>query len=227
MQITQAQLLRILPNAGPRAGVFVSPLNRAMARFEIHSPARMAAFLAQVGHESAHLTRLVENLNYSAQRLAEVWPFRYAAKDARGRYLRTDKTALVPTPLANQIARNPQLIANNTYADRNGNGSVVSGDGWRYRGRGLLQVTGRGNYRAAGAGVGQPLEAQPELLEQPEFAALSAAWWWADKGLNVLADRGRFDDIGSIINTGQPGRTPIGADNRRELWRQGQEVLRG
>jgi putative chitinase len=72
MQITQAQLLRILPNAGPRAGVFVSPLNRAMARFEINSPARIAAFLAQVGHESAHLTHLVENLNYSAQRLAEV-----------------------------------------------------------------------------------------------------------------------------------------------------------
>jgi putative chitinase len=129
--------------------------------------------------------------------------------------------------LANQIARNPQLIVNNTYADRNGNGSVVSGDGWRYRGRGLLQVTGRGNYRAAGVGVGQQLEAQPELLEQPEFAALSAAWWWADKGLNVLADRGRFDDIGSIIKTGQPGRTPIGADDRRELWGQGQEVLRG
>ncbi|MFJ3259826.1 glycoside hydrolase family 19 protein [Pseudomonas sp. NPDC086581] len=223
--ITAAQLLRILPNAGKQAGVFVSPLNQAMARFGISTPARIAAYLAQVGHESAHLARLVESLNYSAQRLAEVWPTRYAAKDSRGNYLRL-AGKLVPTPLADQIARNPKLIASTTYAGRNGNGNVASGDGWTYRGRGLLQVTGRGNYRAAGVGIGQPLEAQPELLELPEFAALSAAWWWADKKLNALADVGRFDDIGSIINTGQPGRVPVGADDRRALWKRAQEVLR-
>lgn len=87
-------------------------------------------------------------------------------------------------------------------------------------------MTGRGNYRAAGAGIGQPLESQPELLEQPEFAALSAAWWWADKGLNLYADRGRIEDVASIINTGQPGRVPVGADDRRGLWRRAEEVMR-
>lgn len=222
MQITEAQLLRILPNAGKQAGVFVSPLNRAMARFEIHSFSRVAAFLAQVGHESVHLTRLVENLNYSAQRLAEVWPSRYAVKDSRGRYVRTDKAALVPTSLAGQIARNPQLIANNTYAARNGNGSTSSGDGWRYRGRGLLQVTGRGNYRTVGVGIGQPLEAQPELLEEPEFAALSAAWWWSDRGLNELADGARLDEMTKRINGGL-----IGLEDRSRLWNRALEVLKG
>ncbi|MCW5229714.1 glycoside hydrolase family 19 protein, partial [Pseudomonas aeruginosa] len=167
MPITEQQLLQILPNAGPRAGVFVGALNRGMTRFGITSPVRAAAFLAQVGHESGQLTRLVENLNYSARGLAATWPSRYLGADSQ------------PNALAQRLARNPRAIANNAYASRNGNGDEASGDGWRYRGRGLLQITGRSNYRAAGAGLGQPLEQEPELLEQPEFAALSAAWWWA------------------------------------------------
>lgn len=151
-----------------------------------------------------------------------MWPSRYAAKDPRGRYVRTDKAALVPTPLANRIARNPQLIANQTYADRNGNGPTASGDGWRYRGRGLLQVTGRGNYRAAGVGIGQPLEAQPELLEQAEFAALSAAWWWLDRGLNELADVARLEEMTRLLNGGL-----IGLEDRLRLWKGALEVLQG
>lgn len=213
MPLTEQQLLQILPNARPVAGVFVPALNRAMARFGIDTPARMAAFLAQVGHESGQLRRLVENLNYDAAGLARTWPKRYRGADGH------------PTALAEQIARKPELIANATYAGRNGNGPVQSGDGWRYRGRGLLQVTGRDNYRAAGEGVGQPFEDEPELLEQPEFAALSAAWWWSDHGLNELADAGQFEDIGSIINTGRPGRTPTGADERSELWKTAKLVL--
>ncbi|WP_435607735.1 glycoside hydrolase family 19 protein [Pseudomonas knackmussii] len=213
MPLTQQQLLQILPNAGPRAGVFVTALNRAMIRFGITSNVRMAAFLAQVGHESAQLTALVENLNYDATGLARVWPKRYA--DATGK----------PNALALNLARHPQAIANNTYAGRNGNGPASSGDGWIYRGRGLLQVTGRANYRAAGAGIGQPLEDQPELLEQADFAAMSAAWWWSANGLNELADAGRFSDIGSIINTGQPGRVPVGAADRLALWEKAKAVL--
>ncbi|HEJ2200336.1 TPA: glycoside hydrolase family 19 protein, partial [Pseudomonas aeruginosa] len=172
MPITEQQLLQILPNAGPRAGVYVGPLNRGMTRFGITSPVRAAAFLAQVGHESSQLTRLVENLNYSAQGLAATWPSRYVGADGQ------------PNALAQRLARNPRAIANNAYASRNGNGDEASGDGWRYRGRGLLQITGRANYRAAGAGLGQPLEQEPELLEQPEWAVISAAWWWASHDLN-------------------------------------------
>lgn len=208
MPITEQQLLQILPNAGQRAGVFVPALNRAMIRFGITSNVRMAAFLAQVGHESAQLTALVENLNYSAQGLAATWPGRYRGADGQ------------PNALANQIARNPPLIANTTYAGRNGNGPVSSGDGWLYRGRGLIQITGRANYRAAGAGIGQPLEDQPQLLEQPDFAAMSAAWWWSANGLNDLADAGRFDDITRRINGGLNGQA-----ERLALWAKAKAVL--
>lgn len=131
MKLTEQQLLRIFPNARLVAGVFVAALQRAMDEREIDTPARRAAFLAQVGHESSQLTRLVENLNYSAQGLAATWPSRYLGPDGQ------------PNALALRLARNPQAIADNTYATRNGNGDEASGDGWRFRGRGLLQITGR------------------------------------------------------------------------------------
>ncbi|HBP6281441.1 TPA: glycoside hydrolase family 19 protein [Pseudomonas aeruginosa] len=208
MLITEQQLLQILPNAGPQAGVFVGALNRGMTCFGITSPVRVAAFLAQVGHESSQLTRLVENLNYSARGLAATWPSRYRGADGN------------PNALALNLAGHPQAIANNTYASRNGNGDEASGDGWRYRGRGLLQITGRKNYRAAGAGLGLPLEAEPELLEQPEHAARSSAWWWAAHGLNGLADLGSFALITRTINGGMNGQV-----ERLELWERAKAVL--
>ena len=149
MKLTEQQLLRIFPNARLVAGVFVAALQRAMDEREIDTPARRAAFLAQVGHESSQLTRLVENLNYSAQGLAATWPGRYLGPDGQ------------PNALALRLARNPQAIADNTYATRNGNGDEASGDGWRFRGRGLLQITGRANYRLVGEALGEPLEAEP------------------------------------------------------------------
>lgn len=209
MPITEQQLLQILPNSGPRAGVFVGALNRGMTRFGITSPVRVAAFLAQVGHESGQLTRLVENLNYSARGLAATWPSRYLGADGQ------------PNALAQRLARNPRAIANNAYASRNGNRDEASGDGWRYRGRGLLQITGRANYHAAGAGLGQPLEQEPELLEQPEWAAISAAWWWSTHGLNELADRGDFAAITRRINGGMNGQV-----ERLALWEQAKRCCR-
>lgn len=207
MPITEQQLLQILPNARQVAGIFVPALNRAMAHWKIDSPVRQAAFLAQVGHESGHLRRLVENLNYRAEALVRTWPSRFTAQ-AAGAY-----------------ARQPEKIANRVYGGRMGNGPEESGDGWRYRGRGLIQLTGRDNYRAAGHALGLPLLESPELLEQPEHAAQSAAWWWAAHGLNELADAGRFSDIGSIINTGQPGRVPHGATERKALYDLAVRVL--
>ena len=197
-QLTEQQLVAILPNSQPVAAVFVPALNDAMARYAIdQNPQRVAAFIAQCGHESAQLTVLVENLNYSAQRLAETWPGRYAI----------DPRAKEPQPneLAAKLARNPQAIANNAYANRNGNGPESSGDGWRYRGRGLLQVTGRANYAAVGTALGLDLLGQPELLEQPAHAAMSAAQFWSVNGLNQLADAGQFDDITLRINGGTTG----------------------
>ncbi len=198
--LTEQQLLQILPKARPVAGIFLPAINRAALRWKIDSRVRMAAFLAQVGHESGQLRNLVENLNYSAEALVRTWPSRFTPQTA-GTY-----------------ARQPEKIANKVYGGRMGNGPESSGDGWRFRGRALLQVTGRSNYRAAGAGLDLPLEVQPELLEQAEHAAQSAAWWWAAHGLNELADAGRLQDIGSIINTGQPGRVPHGAAERKALY---------
>lgn len=198
--LTEQQLLQILPKARPVAGIFLPALNRAALRWKIDSRVRMAAFLAQVGHESGQLRSLVENLNYSAEALVRTWPSRFTPQTA-GAY-----------------ARQPEKIANKVYGGRMGNGAEASGDGWRFLGRGLLQVTGRSNYRTAGAGLGLPLEDQPKLLEQAEHAAQSAAWWWAKHGLNELADAGRIQDIGSVINTGQPGRVPNGAAERKALY---------
>ncbi|WP_313456422.1 glycoside hydrolase family 19 protein [Pseudomonas sp.] len=200
MPITEQQLLQIMPKARPVAGAFLPALNRAMVRWRIDSLVRQAAFLAQVAHESGQLRNLVENLNYSAEALVRTWPSRFAAQTAAA------------------YARQPEKIANKAYGGRMGNGPEASGDGWRFRGRGLLQVTGRSNYREAGAGLGLPLEDEPDLLEQAEHAAQSAAWWWAKHGLNQLADAGRIRDIGSIINTGQPGKTPHGAAERLALY---------
>ncbi len=205
--LTEQQLLQILPKARPVAGIFLPAINRAALRWKIDNRVRMAAFLAQIGHESGQLRSLVENLNYSAEALVRTWPSRFTPKNA-GAY-----------------ARQPEKIANKVYSGRMGNGPEDSGDGWRFRGRGLLQVTGRTNYRAAGAGLGLPLEDQPELLEQAEHAAQSAGWWWATHGLNELADAGRFQDIGSIINTGQPGRVPHGAAERKALYDLALRVL--
>lgn len=164
----------------------------AMPPARIETPARVAAFLAQVGHESGGLVRLVENLNYSAQGLANTWPNRYAEA---GR----------PNALAHRLARNAKAIANNCYADRMGNGPEASGDGWTFRGRGLIQVTGRANYAEAGRALGLDLITYPELLEQPAGAARSACWFWQARGCNELADADQFLQITRRINGGTHG----------------------
>ncbi|PAA31741.1 glycoside hydrolase family 19 [Pseudomonas fragi] len=200
MPITAQQLLQILPNAGQVAGVFVPVLNAAMSRYQIVGTKRIAAFVAQVGHESGHLARLVENLNYSADALRRNWPSRF------------------DVDLASAVARKPEQIANIAYGNRMGN--TATGDGWKYRGRGLIQITGKNNYRACGEALGLDLIAQPELLEKPQHGSMSAAWYWATNGLNTLADSGRFDAITQRINGGQTG-----AADRLALYTRALKVL--
>lgn len=202
MPITQQQLLKILPNAGPVAGVFVSALNDAMSRFNIQGPLRVAAFLAQIGHESGQLRTLVENLNYSAEGLVRTWPKRFNLVTATA------------------VARKPEQIANIVYASRLGNGPAVTGDGWRYRGRGLIQVTGWVNYQACGSALSLDLIAKPELLERPAYAALSAAWYWSSNGLNALADAGQFESITRKVNGGLNGHA-----DRLTIYTRALEVL--
>lgn len=211
-KITAAQLIRIFPSATKVADQFAPALSAAMAKHRINSPVRMAAFLANAGHESGQLQHLVENLNYSAQGLANTWPSRYAV-DSKAR-------PLVPNTLAARIARKPQEIANNVYAGRMGNGVESTGDGWRYRGRGLLQVTGKSNYAATGKRMQLDLVTKPELLEQPEHAAMSAADYWAANGLNELADAGKLEAITRRINGGMNGH-----DERLRYYRHALAVL--
>ena len=125
-----------------------------------------------------------------------------------------------PNATALRIARRQEDIANLTYAGRMGNGDAASGDGWRYRGRGLIQITGRANYIACGEGLSLDLIKQPELLEKPQHACMSAAWFWATKGLNTLADAGQFDKITQRINGGQNG-----AADRQVLYARALKVL--
>jgi len=170
IELTADQLRKIVPKCkNPRA--WIDPLNRAMARFGIDTAQRAAAFIAQIAEESGQLNRLEENLSYSAKRLTQVWPSRFPTLDAAQAY-----------------ARAPEKLANFVYAGRLGNGDTASGDGWRYRGRGLLQISGRANYAAAAKALGNPYEDNPDLLATPPHAALSAAQFWQAKGLNALAD---------------------------------------
>lgn len=173
---------------------WVQPLKDAFAFFNIAepSPRVVAAFLANVGVESGGLTRLVEGLNYGAQGLANTWKTRFAV-DPKAKLK-------VPNELALRIARKPVEIANNAYGGRMGNGPVESGDGWKYRGRGLLQITGKDNYAAAAIALGLPLVEEPERLEEPEAAARSAVWFFVKNGCVPLAEAGKIDNVVKIIN---------------------------
>ena len=174
----------------------------AAHRYHIDTtPRRVAAWLATLAHESARFTRVVENLNYSATGLAQTWPARYADEEGRANYV------------AIRIARRQEDIANLTYAGRLGNGSAGSGDGWKYRGRGLIQITGRSNYAASGLVLDLDLLEHPELLEQPYNAALSAAEWWHRHGCNELAETG---DLAAVTRKVNGGRT--GLDDRLKLY---------
>lgn len=206
MPLTVARLVQIFPQARPRAGQFVAPLNAAMLAYGITTPARQAAFLGQIGHESAGLSRLVESFAYrSALRLQE--QFRRAFANFADACAVFDQGA--------------QAIANRVYAGRNGNGDEASGDGWRYRGRGLIQITGRANYAAAGAALGLDLLSRPELLEQAEHACHASAWWWQAHGCNALADAGDARALTRRINGGLNG-----LDERIALMARAATLLR-
>ena len=176
MPITTQQLLQILPNAGQVAGVFVPVLNTAMNRYQIIGSKRVAAFIAQIGHESGQL-----------KYVKEIWG-----------------------PTAAQAR----------YEGRADLGNTQPGDGSKYRGRGLIQITGRANYKASGEALGLNLINHPELLEKPQHACMSAAWFWASKGLSTLADEGKFEIITRRINGGLNGLA-----DRQMLYARALKVL--
>lgn len=152
-----------MPNSITKAAIFVGPLNTAMRAHGIDTVEKKAAFLAQISVESADFNNTEENLNYSAERLHKVWPRRFPTIDSVKPY-----------------AHNSEALGNHVYANRLGNGDEASGDGYLFRGRGLIQTTGRSNYRATG------YENRPEDLANPSVAADSAAQFWSSNGF-VLA----------------------------------------
>lgn len=183
-----------------QARAFADPLARACLRFDIVSPARQAAFVAQCAHESAGFTRLEEQCYWrDPVRILQYFP-----------------SSVHSIAVAQALVANPKGLANQVYASRNGNRDAASGDGWRYRGRGLIQLTGRGNYADAAAGLNRPYVEQPDLLLEPGDACLSAAWYWHNHKLNLLADASLIDQITRVINPGMAG-----ADARRQLFEQG------
>lgn len=159
-----------------------------LKKFDISTPQRQAAFLAQCAHESANFSAVVENLNYSKEALVKVWPKHFPS-----------------IAFATAYHRNPQKIANRAYRDRMGNGPEESGDGWRYRGRGFIQVTGKNNYTLCGKALGLDLVSTPELLEDPKYIVLSAGWFWNANGLNAFADKEDIVNMTKRINGGTHG----------------------
>jgi putative chitinase len=210
----------------PLASAWLSPLQAACAQFNINTPMRVAAFLATIGVESGHLSTLVENLNYSADGLANTWPSRYSTGQ-KTVAIATAAPRWIPNAEANGLARDPEAIANNCYAGRNGNGDEASGDGWKYRGRGPIQQTGRANYAACASGTGLDLVNHPELLEQPADGALAAAWFWSSNGLNTIADTGNFLAASRKVNLGNANSqaTPLGWPERQALYTAVRKVL--
>lgn len=186
--MTKDELQAALGCTPEAAAKWCSPLANAAQAYGVTTPMRLAAWLAQVGHESGLLTITEENLRYSAEGLLRTFPKYFDATTAAA------------------CARQPERIANKVYGGRMGNGDEASGDGWRFRGRGLVQLTGRENYRNAGTALGLDLVGQPDLLMQPTAAAMSAGWFWDSRNLNPLADSGDFDKITRAINGGLNGK---------------------
>ena len=187
MEITIEQFKKILTK-NPYIDQWFHAISRLLPDYEINTPQRIASFLAQCKHESGNFTAIKENLNYKPESLMRVWP----------RYFPTMEIAL-------QYAHNQEKIANRAYANRMGNGDEASGDGWRYCGRGLIQLTGKDNYQGFADSVSISVEEAPAYLETFEGAAQSACYFWEDRHLNIFADANDIKAMTKTIDGGYLG----------------------
>ena len=185
MQITQQQLQQCIGN-NPYLEHWAEALNKILPDYEIDTPQRVAAFIAQSAHESGNFTALHENLNYRPE----------------------------------TFAHNPEAIANRVYANRMGNGDEASGDGFRYCGRGLIQLTGKSNYQAFADSLEMDIDAVPEFLQTFEGAIQSACWFWESNNLNQYADTGDILTMTKRINGGT-----IGLEDRKKHYEHALHVF--
>lgn len=209
--------LEKLVAAGVKANVaetWLPFVQQACERYQINTKNQEAAFIAQCAHESGGFTMLEENLNYRASTMAACWPNRFGVKNPDGTWAKDAKGARVPNKFALALERKPEMIANVVYASRMANGPTESGEGWKYRGRGLKQLTGKDNYTRCGAAIGADLVNEPDLLLNPKYAALSAAWFWSVNKCGPLAESGDFVGLTKKINGGT-----IGLEDREKRYR--------
>lgn len=168
----------------------IAQIPEVMQTFKVNTPLRLAHFLAQCGHESGNFKAVTEGLNYSAKALTATWPKRF------------------PADIAGQYERNPEKIANRAYCDRMGNGPESSGDGWKYRGRGYIQLTGKVNYEAFRKSVSDDVVANPDLVAT-KYPLLSAAWYWNSRNINATCDLGATEEVvkkvTKLVNGGEIG----------------------
>ena len=183
--------------------VWEAALNTTFDRFDISHPLRQAAFIGQAAHESGNFKMLVENLNYRAETLMKVWPKRFPTLE-----------------FAKQYERDPKKIANSVYANRMGNRDEASGDGFRFRGRGLFQTTGHAGYYHAGQALGEDFVMNPDLVSTPKYAALTAGFFWNTHKLNNFADVEDYKGMTKKINGGF-----IGLADREKHIRHALSVL--
>jgi putative chitinase len=202
MQITQEQLGACIGN-NPYLDHWTDALNKILPDYGIDTPQRVAAFVAQAAHESGGFTALHENLNYRAETLRKVFP----------KYFPTDA-------LAQQYAHNQEAIANRVYANRMGNGPEESGDGFRYCGRGLIQLTGQQNYQSFADSIETPLDQIPDFLQTFEGAVQSACWFWENNNLNQYADANDILTMTKRINGGT-----IGLEDRTRHYQHALQVF--
>lgn len=184
-EFTADQLSEIL-SGNPYSEIWHEVLTRILPDYGIDTKIRLAAFLAQCAHESANFTAVKENLNYRWESLRRVFP-KYFPNDA----------------LAKQYARQPEKIANRVYANRMGNGPEASGDGWKYRGRGLIQLTGKNNYQLFASSIDIDVQEALEFMDTFEGCVQSACWFWETNNLNKWVDSGDFDGLSDSINMGR------------------------
>ena len=199
--LSQEQLSQIIPG-NPYIEHWYKALSEALPDYDINSPQRVASFLAQCGHESGGFTAIKENLNYKAESLVRVWP----------RYFNTGN--------ANDYAHNQEKIANRAYANRMGNGDEASGDGYRFCGRGLIQLTGRSNYQAFADSIQEDINNLPDYLATFEGCVQSACWFWEANNLNQYADNYDLLTMTKKINGGT-----LGLDDRTARYKKALAIM--
>lgn len=200
--LTREQLAQLIPG-NPYVDYWYSAMERCLPDYDINTPQRIAMFVAQCAHESGNFRVLKENLNYRAESLMKVWPRHFPSLD-----------------VAKQYAHNQEAIANKAYANRMGNGPEESGDGWRYCGRGLIQLTGKINYQNFAMSIETPVEEVPAYLGTFEGAVQSACWFWEANNLNAPSDNGDVLTVTKKINGGT-----IGLADRQKHYQHALHIL--